>query len=732
METAIEPPEKASQLPLKLLLSFSDLDYERRFVEHYVGFYYRYAQASLVLGMVLIAGDFLVDCFAYPVIEANYFRLFICLPILLVGLTYSFLKRAKSNWQFVMPVFVLTIALSLFWILLQIELQGGAGLRSWVGILNFVFLEFYCFVILGVQFRYALVSGALILFAFEAALIQVFGLSGAEMLYWSYHVVTLFILAAGIGWWREYLLRLEFSARTALDAARRSAEHHAQAKSVFLANMSHEIRTPLNAVLGMARIGVRDSSEETSRRSFGRILDAGKYLLAVINDILDASRIEAGKLAIEHQPLQPAAVMKNAADLVAGAAQSKGLAYSVEAPENLPDWITGDAMRLRQILVNLLSNAVKFTEQGEVRLLARREGDKACFKVIDSGIGMTAEQLQRVFTPFEQADSSTTRRFGGSGLGLAISSNLARLMGGDITVESCLGQGSTFTVTLPLAESAPPPSITTAEAVGSSPKLTGFCVLVVEDVEANRFVLNDMLGEAGAQVENAENGRQAVDLIAAAAKAFDVVLMDVQMPEMDGYEATRRILQIAPGLPVIGLTAHVLDEEGRRGTDCGMVDRLSKPVDYHALVAAIVRHLPPVASSSVPVVGPGANAAPIGVEPQVPALGGKIDWVALDARFNGKSATISLFAQTVLKSHTVTPARLRDLAAARDFEALGILAHNLISTAGYLGTRHLRELAQATEVAARKEDNSAVDLAEQLAAEAASVFDELSGMTLAG
>ena len=718
-----EPSDKAYQLPLRLLLSFSDPDDEKRFVEHYVGFYYRYAQASLVVGMVLIFGDFLVDYFAHPEIAANFLRLSVCLPILSVGLAYSFLKHAKSNWQSTMAAFILVMALSLFWILLKIEQQGGPGLRTWVGILNFVFLEFYCFVILGVQFRYALVSGTLTFIAFEMALFQAYGPSGSEMPYWTYHVVTLFVLPAGIGWWREYLLRSEFSIRTSLEAARLSAEHLAQAKSVFLANMSHEIRTPLNAVLGMARIGMRDTAEDASLRAFGRILDAGKHLLGVINDILDASRIEAGKLEVEHHPFQPAVVIQNAADLVAEAAQLKGLAYIVEPPADLPDWVEGDAMRLQQILVNLLSNAVKFTDRGEVRLAARWDGDRACFKVIDSGIGMTDEQLQRVFTPFEQADSSTTRRFGGSGLGLAIGRNLARLMGGDIMGESCPGQGSTFTVILPLAESAQPPASATLSAVGSGPVLAGVCVLVVEDVEANRFILNDILTEAGAGIELAENGRQAVDRVAAAPKAFDVVLMDVQMPEMDGYEATRRICRIAPGLPVIGLTAHVLDEEARRCLGAGMVERLTKPIDHHALVAAIVRHLPPSASASI--VPQPAGGAPVDAALRPPTSGGRIDWPGLEARFSGKSATVYLFVQTVLKSHSATPSRLRDLAAARDFPALAILAHGLKSTAGYLGAEQLGGLAQATESAANAEDNIAVDLAGTLATEVACVCDEL-------
>lgn len=226
MPTANPSYHRSGALPLHFFTRFADPGYERRFVDHYVAFYFRYAQASLVLGVILIGGDFLVDQIAHPG-SANFLRLLMAVPVLLVGLGYSLLPKARLHWQPVMASFIVVVGLCLFFILVQIDLEGGAGLKTWVGVLNFTFLEFYCFVILGVQFRHALVSGLIILGAFESALWLYARLPVGPALYWSYHVVTLFILAVGLGWWREYLLRKEFLARTELDDARATAEERA-------------------------------------------------------------------------------------------------------------------------------------------------------------------------------------------------------------------------------------------------------------------------------------------------------------------------------------------------------------------------------------------------------------------------------------------------------------------------------------------------------------------------
>ncbi|MDP2809330.1 MAG: PAS domain S-box protein, partial [Rhodocyclaceae bacterium] len=279
-----------------------------------------------------------------------------------------------------------------------------------------------------------------------------------------------------------------------LIAARAEAERLARAKSEFLANMSHELRTPLNGVLGMARIGVRDSAGRSSHETFVRIQDSGAHLLGVINDILDFSKLDAGKLVVEQHPFALAGAIDNAASFVAGVAREKGLSLEVTMAPDLPAWVVGDAQRLRQILVNLLSNAIKFTARGEVRLRVAAEDGDIWFKVIDSGIGLSEEQAARLFRPFEQADSSTTRRYGGTGLGLAISQNLARLMGGEITVDCALGAGCSFMLRLPLPEAQPHlPAHVVDPAAPTERRLAGLRLLAAEDVEVNRLVLEDLL-----------------------------------------------------------------------------------------------------------------------------------------------------------------------------------------------------------------------------------------------
>lgn len=397
--------------------------------------------------------------------------------------------------------------------------------------------------------------------------------------------------------YRHHLEELVAIRTQELEAAHAEAQHLAEVKGNFLANMSHEIRTPMNAVLGMAKIGLRLCKDEKSREPYQHILESGQHLLGVINDILDFSKIESGKLSVEAHPFRLDGVVNECMEMLTERAHEKGLALEVSVADDLPEWVRGDPLRLKQILVNLLGNAVKFTQQGEVTLRVAHEGADTYFKVIDTGIGMTEEQLSRLFTPFEQADSSTTRKYGGTGLGLNISRQLAHLMGGEISVESHYGEGSAFTLRLPMEVVEPPTSthILSAQAT-HGPRLTHLRVLAAEDMEVNRLVLEDLLVHEGAYVTFAENGQQALDLLEEMGMtAFDVVLMDVQMPVMDGLEATRRIREIAPALPVIGLTAHAMAEERERCLAAGMVERVTKPIETDELIQVILRYvdLPP-------------------------------------------------------------------------------------------------------------------------------------------
>ncbi len=381
--------------------------------------------------------------------------------------------------------------------------------------------------------------------------------------------------------------------RTAdLEAARAEAERLTRVKSEFLANMSHEIRTPLNGVLGLARIGYRESAgRDAARATFERILSSGQLLLGIINDILDFSKIEAGKLGIEAIPVDLGRVIGDTLALMEERAAAKALTLRLLRSPSLPAACLGDPLRIGQVLVNLLSNAIKFTDHGSVTLWAGTEGGELVLRVSDTGIGMSREEIDKVFAPFEQADNSTTRKFGGTGLGLTITHRIVALMGGTLSARSVPGEGSTFEVRLPCVPVAAPPPAALADAGASGARLAGLRVLVAEDNEVNQLVLEDQLCSEGAAVTVVGNGREAVDCVREhGAGAFDVVLMDVQMPVMDGHEAARRLRAIAPGLPVIGQTAHALDGERAACLAAGMVDHLAKPIDPERMVASILRH----------------------------------------------------------------------------------------------------------------------------------------------
>jgi CheY-like chemotaxis protein/PAS domain-containing protein/anti-sigma regulatory factor (Ser/Thr protein kinase) len=333
---------------------------------------------------------------------------------------------------------------------------------------------------------------------------------------------------------------------------------------------------------------------EKARHAFEKILVSGHQLLGVVNGILDFSKIDAGKLQIEANEVALHGVLDDAIQLVAERARAKGLELRLRKAANLPRACIGDALRLGQILLNLLSNAIKFTETGKVTLAAELEAGQLVFRVTDTGIGMTAEQLGSLFNPFQQADGSTTRRFGGTGLGLAICKRLLELMQGEIRVESRPGRGSVFEARVPyvpLVDQAP--SADSDRAVPLSDQaLRGVSILLAEDDEINRAMLEVNLLEAGARLVMVEDGAQAVERVRLAGpQGFDLVLMDIQMPVMDGYEAARRILQMAPALPIIGQTAHAFHEDRDKCLAAGMVGHVAKPIDPPALIKLMLQVL---------------------------------------------------------------------------------------------------------------------------------------------
>ncbi len=399
----------------------------------------------------------------------------------------------------------------------------------------------------------------------------------------------------------------------ALAAAKEAAEAASRAKSTFLANMSHEIRTPMNAIIGLTHLIRSDAVSERQDELLGKVTEAAEHLMEIINDILDLSRIEAGKVDLEPADFALPDVLEQVRALTGERASDKSLQLVVRTAPDVDLELHGDALRIGQILLNLVGNAIKFTAQGGVEVSVTRTppgglADGVRFIVRDSGIGIAPDDQARLFGSFEQADASTTRQYGGTGLGLAICRSLVEMMGGSIGVESVLGEGSAFIVDLPLPRSeGAAPRLHARPAASAEPvRRPGARVLLAEDSPVNQQVAGELLALAGVEVDVAGDGQSAVD--AARAGAYDLILMDVQMPVLDGLAATREIRRI-PGrgdVPIVAMTANAFDDDRRACLAAGMNDHLAKPVDPERLYATLARWIPVDRPERDPATGPGS------------------------------------------------------------------------------------------------------------------------------
>ncbi len=553
--------------------------------------------------------------------------------------------------------------------------------------------------------------------------------------------------------YRHHLEELVRERTAELEAARDVAEAASRAKSAFLANMSHEIRTPMNAIIGLTHLLERETREPRQLDHLHKVSASARHLLAIINDVLDISKIEADKVILEARDFRLRDVFDNVVAMLAERCREKRVRMQVEIAPELPAVLCGDALRLGQVLLNFAGNAVKFTERGSVHLrVAQVSSDDTgvllrC-EVVDTGVGIDEAAQSRLFEAFEQADTSTTRRFGGTGLGLAINKRLVALMAGEVGFSSRVGEGSTFWFTARLAwASGTATDLTLLAATSDTAPLSasslasleqelrerygGARILLVEDNPVNREVALSLMADLGFVIDCAEDGRQAVTL--ATGHSYDLILMDMQMPNMDGIAATRalRALPERQAVPIVALTANAFDEDRERCLAAGMNGHVAKPVEPATLFSALRRWLPErlLPAVSAEAKGPAADAADAALVARLRHCAG-MDVDAGLHRVRDRVATYARLLRMFADGHGSDVARLRELLAQGEREAAQRLAHSLKGAAGMLGAVSLQQLAAGVEALLREQD-AAAPADEHVAAQLAEIGTAMSPLIAA-